>query len=112
MEDTQPQKGEVFKKIREIVKKIPQGKVMTYGDVARIAGTRDSRLVGWALRGNQDPAIPCHRVVRSYGVLAPRYSLGTWKGQKERLAKEGIQFAKEDQVDMAKHHWFRHRQGM
>ncbi len=75
MEYRKSQQEGIFKRIREIVKKIPQGKVMTYGDVARIAGTRDSRLVGWALRGNQDFAIPCHRVVQSYGTLAPRYSL-------------------------------------
>lgn len=96
----------IFKRIREAVKTIPRGRVATYGQIAKIVGTRDARLVGWALRGNMDPKIPCHRVVQSMGYLAERYSLGTWKGQKERLEKEGVNFALENKVDMNRHHWF------
>lgn len=95
----------IFEKIRKIVSKIPKGKVLTYGDVAKIVGTKDSRLVGFALRGNQDPNIPCHRVIRKDGTLADGYSLGGWKEQKARLKPEGITFLKERQVDLAKHRW-------
>ncbi|MBI2003223.1 MAG: MGMT family protein [Candidatus Wildermuthbacteria bacterium] len=99
------QKSDIFQRIRDAVKSIPKGKVATYGQIAKIVGTRDSRLVGWALRGNMDSKIPCHRVVKSMGYLAQNYSLGTWRGQKERLEKERIRFTEENKVDMSRHHW-------
>lgn len=95
----------MFDQIREVVKQIPKGKVLTYGDVARMIGTRDSRKIGWALHGNQDPEIPCHRVVKKDGYLAKNYSLGGWDWQKELLSKEGVAFIGEHQVDMEEHHW-------
>lgn len=94
-----------FIKIRNIVSKIPKGKVATYGDVAEAVGLRDARIVGWALRGNQDPKIPCHRVVKKDGFLAKSYSLGGWKEQKKRLRLEGISFIKKNQIDLKKHFW-------
>lgn len=95
----------MFIKIREIVSKIPRGKVMSYRDVARLLKLKDARVVGWALMGNQDVNIPCHRVVKAEGFLAKNYSLGSWKEQKRRLKLEGISFIKKDQVDLRKHYW-------
>lgn len=95
----------LFSQIRNVVKKIPQGKVATYGQVARLVGISDSRKVGWALWGNQDPKIPCHRVIKKDGFLAKDYSLGGWEEQKRRLQKEGITFKAENQVDLEKHQW-------
>lgn len=95
----------LFVMIRRIVAKIPKGKVATYGQVARLVGTRDARKVGWALFGNNDPKIPCHRVVRADGTLAPNYSLEGWRGQKRRLVAEGVNFKKANQVDLTKHLW-------
>ena len=59
------------KRIYEAVKKIPKGKVATYGQVAKMAGNpRMARAVGNALHKNPDPStIPCHRVVNSKGEL-------------------------------------------
>lgn len=95
----------IFNKIREVVTKIPKNKVVTYGNVARAAGISNARIVGWALRGNRDPNIPCHRVVKKDGFLANNYSIGGWQEQKQRLKAEGISFTKENQVDMEKHRW-------
>ncbi len=95
----------LFDQIRNIVKTIPKGKVLTYGDVAKMVGISDSRKVGWALHGNQDPSIPCHRVIKKDGYLAQNYSLGGWAGQKDRLVAEGVTFTAEYQVDMSKHRW-------
>jgi alkylated DNA nucleotide flippase Atl1 len=50
-------------------------------------------VVGWALRGNIDSTIPCHRVVKKGGVLAGGFSLGNWPEQRRRLTAEGIIFA-------------------
>lgn len=55
-------------KVKEIVKKIPKGKVLTYREVAKMAGSPKAfRAVGNILNKNYDPKIPCHRVIRSDG---------------------------------------------
>lgn len=95
----------IFKRIRRIVAKTPNGKVLTYGDVAQIVGIKDARKVGWALHGNQDPKIPCQRVVKAGGFLADNYSLGGSNGQRKLLLADGVKFIKTGQVDMGKHHW-------
>lgn len=56
-------------KVLLIVKKIPKGEVLTYKETARHAGSpRAWRAVGNILKKNYDPAIPCHRVIRSDGT--------------------------------------------
>lgn len=81
----------IFLKIREEVKKIPKGTTKSYGEIAKAIGT-NPRVVGWALRGNEDMSIPCHRVIKSNDELAENFSLGNWPEQKRRLEKEGIKF--------------------
>ena len=98
-------KANLFSSIYEIVRKIPKGKVMTYGQIADILGTKDARKVGWALHGNQDPEIPCHRVVDKDGQVALNYSMGDWKEQKRKLLEEGVKFKDEMHVDLKKHLW-------
>ncbi len=57
-------------KVRDVVRKIPKGKVLTYREVARRAGSpRAAQAVGNVLHGNHNPKIPCHRVIRSDGNL-------------------------------------------
>ena len=64
-----------FETVYEIVKQIPRGKVMSYGQIARAAGfPRKAREVGWALHVNPDPEhIPCHRVVNREGRVSPAF---------------------------------------
>ena len=69
-----------------IVKKIPRGKVMTYKQVAEAMGhPRAVRAVGNALNKNQDPKVPCHRVIRSDGKIG---GYNGFQGKKARLLKE------------------------
>lgn len=84
---------DTFKTIRHIVQKIPFGQVSTYGNVAQAAGIGNARVVGWALRGNQDKSIPCHRVVQKTGTLSPGFSLGGWRRQRQLLSAEGLHFS-------------------
>src|SRR5215470_15360038 len=57
-------------KVRDIVRKIPKGKTMTYKEVASKAGNpKAARAVGAVMRSNYDPSIPCHRVVASDGKM-------------------------------------------
>ena len=69
MKKTKNRTNKTFReKVCEIVGKIPKGKVMTYKQVAKLAGNAmASRAVGNILRENYDPRIPCHRVIRSDG---------------------------------------------
>jgi O-6-methylguanine DNA methyltransferase len=62
--------GSFKEKVYEVVKKIPKGKVLTYKEVAKKAGSPNaSRAVGNILSKNYDPKIPCHRVIRSDGGM-------------------------------------------
>ncbi len=97
--------GGTFRKLRKIIACIPPGEVTTYGVVAELAGIGDARTVGWAISGNQDPKVPCHRLVNRQGFLATNYSLGGWTEQKRRLEKEGIKFLKPNRVDLNRHLW-------
>ncbi|WP_409411391.1 MGMT family protein [Bradyrhizobium manausense] len=54
-------------KVRDIVRKIPKSKTMTYKEVASKAG--NPKAVGTVMRSNYDPSIPCHRVVASDGKM-------------------------------------------
>jgi O-6-methylguanine DNA methyltransferase len=76
-------------KVYEVVKKIPQGKTLTYKEVAKLAGSpRAFRAVGNILNKNYNPQIPCHRVVRSDG-LTGGYNRGA-KLKAEILRKEAL----------------------
>lgn len=100
-------KNGFFEKVYEVVKRIPKGKVATYGQIARLCGNpRMSRQVGWALHVNPEPyVIPCHRVVNREGHVAPSFAFGGEDVQKGLLAAEGVSFADEYTVDMAKCRW-------
>lgn len=85
-----------FEDVYTVVSRIPQGKVVTYGQVARAVGSRDARRVGQALHGNKDTSrVPCHRVVFADGSMAPGYAFGGPKKQREILEKEGVVFTGE-----------------
>jgi len=76
-------------KVLAVVRRIPRGRVATYGDVADAAGfPRAARAVGNVMRGCDDPSVPCHRVVGAAGALG---GYGRWPQLKrERLRAEGV----------------------
>lgn len=75
-------------KVFEIVQKIPKGKTLTYKQVAAKVGSPNaSRAVGSILKTNFDPAIPCHRVIRSDGIIG-EYNRGR-ENKIKLLKKEG-----------------------
>lgn len=53
----------MFEKVYEITKLIPRGKVATYGQIAKMLDTKDSRRVGQGLHANKNRRVPCHRIV-------------------------------------------------
>lgn len=94
----------VFEQIYEVVKKIPKGRVATYGQVAFLAGNpRWARVVGYALHNNPLPGvIPCHRVVNREGRVATNFAFGGGATQRELLEKEGIIFEPDGHIDLDK----------
>lgn len=87
------------------VRRIPRGRVATYGQVAGWIGVpRGARAVGWALRAldpRREPGVPWHRVVGSGGRISPRAGGGT-EEQRRRLRAEGVRF-RAGCVDMTRH---------
>jgi O-6-methylguanine DNA methyltransferase len=74
-------------RVLQVVKGIPSGTTLTYKEVATWAGNpRAARAVGAILKTNYDPAIPCHRVVRSDGTLGG-YNRGT-ENKRKMLERE------------------------
>lgn len=70
-------------KVLYVVRRIPKGKVLTYKEVAKRAGSAGaSRAVGSILKKNYNPDIPCHRVIRSDG-LTGEYN----RGRDEKIKK-------------------------
>lgn len=95
-------KAHFYEEVYSIVKEIPPGNVLTYGEIARLAGKPQySRMVGQAMfHAPQKRHLPCHRVVNSQGRLAP-----SWMEQRNMLEKEGVIFKPNGCVDMTKHFW-------
>ena len=98
-------KNNFFKQVYDVVCQIPLGKVATYGQIAQILGTKDARKVGWALHGNTNPNIPCHRVVNKNGGVATNYAFDGWAEQKRKLLAEGVSFISEKEVDLKNFLW-------
>jgi methylated-DNA-protein-cysteine methyltransferase-like protein len=100
---TGPDEG-FFERVYAVVRRIPRGRVATYGQVAAILGLpRGARAVGWALGGvgRREATVPWHRVVGARG----RISLdGRASGlvQRKRLRAEGIRFV-DGRVDLDRH---------
>lgn len=98
--------GQVFAAFYDIVRRIPAGKVATYGQIARLAGMpRCARTVGYAMAACRDASIPCHRVVDRFGGTKScfdTYAAGT---QRALLEAEGVVFTPEGMADLARCQW-------
>jgi methylated-DNA-protein-cysteine methyltransferase related protein len=97
-----------YQKIYDVVRKIPHGKVATYGQVAELAGLYGkARLVGYALfRVEIETDIPWQRVVNSKGEIS--YSIARGGGdflQKTLLEQEGIEFDRSNRINLKIYRW-------
>ena len=92
-----------FNKVYAVTKKIPYGKVTTYGHIAEVCGIKSAaRTVGWALNGcGRD--IPAHRVVNRYGALSGKIHFGDPELMEELLRSEGVEFDEKGCVKLDKH---------
>lgn len=94
----------IFNKVYTLVAKIPEGKVTTYGTIAKKIGIKNPRVIGFALHVNKKPQeVPCHRVVNKEGKLAPGFAFGGKTIQKQLLQQEGISFVDDETVNIERH---------
>jgi len=95
-----------YRRIYDITRQIPPGRVATYGQLAFLAGApRASRVVGSAMAACTDDAIPCHRVVDRFGGTKSAfddYAPGT---QRTLLEAEGVGFLPDGRVDLVRYQW-------
>ena len=97
-------------KVIDIVKKIPNGRVTTYGTVALLVGVpRGARLVGGVLHFNINDA-PWHRVINRHGFISTRCLDHPKQLQKALLEQEGIEVSGDFMIDLKKYGWFPLRQ--
>lgn len=84
------------------VEEVPEGKVATYGQIARLIGrSKNARLVGKILsRAQYYGDYPCHRIVNHCGRLVPG-----WAEQKELLRSEGITLKDDNHVNLKQYQW-------
>ena len=88
--------------VLSVVEEIPEGRVATYGQIARLTGRdRNARLVGRILGMSEFYGnYPCHRVVNHAGRTAPGFY-----DQRMRLEEEGVEFLENGCVDMKRYLW-------
>lgn len=93
-------------RVIQIVRKIPYGRVTTYGTVATLAGVpRGARLVGGVLHFNID-ASPWHRVINRHGFISTKCLDHPKALQKALLKQEGVEVSKDFMIDLKKYGWW------
>jgi len=82
-----------FKKVYDVTKLIPFGRVTSYGAIAKYLGTpRSARMVGWALNASHlDDSIPAHRVVNRNGLLSGKHHFKGSNLMQQLLENEGVE---------------------
>jgi methylated-DNA-protein-cysteine methyltransferase-like protein len=97
--------SELYEKIYSTIRKIPRGKVATYGQIAKLAGLGpNARLVGYALYAlTPEKRVPWHRVIGAGGKI----SLGGegYAVQRKILESEGVEFTERGNIPLSKFGW-------
>lgn len=94
--------------VYDVVRQIPQGRVSSYGAIARYLGTGSSaRLVGWAMNASHlvNPPVPAHRVVNRQGMLSGKMHFATPDTMQQLLEKEKVKVENDQVVEFDKLFW-------
>jgi methylated-DNA-protein-cysteine methyltransferase-like protein len=96
-----------FERVYEIARKIPYGRVTSYGAIAKALGAaRSARMVGWAMNASHlMEDIPAHRVVNRKGILTGKHHFEGTSLMRQLLESEGIDVVDNQIVDFEKHFW-------
>lgn len=96
-----------FKNVYEVVRNIPEGRVTSYGSIAKFLGvSRSARMVGWAMNhAHILEDVPAHRVVNRNGRLTGKAHFAETNKMQKLLEEEGIKIENDEVVDFEKHFW-------
>lgn len=96
-----------FERVYEIVRQIPEGKVTSYGAIAKALGAaRSARMVGWAMNASHNlEDVPAHRVVNRIGMLSGKHHFEGTNLMQQLLENEGIKLVENQIIDFEKHFW-------
>jgi len=97
-----------FDRVYQVVRRIPKGRVTSYGAIAKYLGSaKSARMVGWAMNAshNQDPPIPAQRVVNRLGVLTGKHHFGSSHIMQQLLENEGLVIKTDQIIDFEKVFW-------
>ncbi|WP_262248324.1 MGMT family protein [Parapedobacter soli] len=97
-----------YERVYDIVRQIPEGRVTSYGAIARALGAGgSSRMVGYALQvcGGAYPPVPAHRVVNRVGLLTGKRAFGSPTMMAQLLENEGVSVTDDQVVDFDRLFW-------
>lgn len=100
--------ADFFDSVYQVVRLIPEGRVSTYGHIARYLGSgRSARMVGWAMNNahNQKEYVPAHRVVNRVGMLTGKFHFSHPNEMQESLEKEQVEVIDDKVAGFAKLLW-------
>jgi len=98
--------SQTYDRIYRTVKRIPKGRVATYGQVAVLAAASGPRQVGYALNALEaNSGVPWHRVINAQGRVSPRAQPGWEQVQRGMLEAEGLRFDEHGRIPLARYQW-------
>lgn len=102
------QERDFFTDVMDVVRRIPRGRVTSYGAIARYLGAaRSARIVGYCMNNSHTvkPPVPAHRVVNSAGILSGKHHFGPDDRMQWLLEKEGVRVEADQVVDFTRLFW-------
>jgi methylated-DNA-protein-cysteine methyltransferase-like protein len=100
--------ADFFERVYEVTKRIPPGRVTTYGAIAAFLGSpQAARTVGWAMNASHLACgyVPAHRVVNRHGLLTGKHHFRNPSLMQELLESEGIRISDDQIINFKKHFW-------
>jgi methylated-DNA-protein-cysteine methyltransferase-like protein len=96
-----------YQRIYRVTRRIPRGRVATYGQIAELAGLGGhARQVGYAMHALPfDSDVPWHRVINAQGRISLRAEDVGAQVQAKLLAKEGVKLGASGRIDLARYRW-------
>ncbi|MDD3003429.1 MGMT family protein [Flavobacterium sp.] len=105
--NSNPEEDNFFERVYTIARQIPEGKVTSYGAIAKCLGSaKSARMVGWAMNAShKHDDIPAHRVVNKKGLLSGKHHFEGTHLMQQLLENEGIKVVNNQIMDFEKHFW-------
>jgi len=95
-----------FDKVHQVARLIPEGRITSYGAIAKYLGApRSARMVGWAMNNSHGKDVPAHRVLNRKGILTGKHHFDGTNLMQQLLENEGVKVIENQVQDFEKHFW-------